>query len=115
MDLDPDLDLVLTREVKAPRDLLYECWTTPEHLVHWFVPKPHKVTACQLDVRVGGDRIEVGGLHDRIAEEAQGVSAMLIGVDVEDVGGTILERRCRVVVAATGSQDRARSGQTQGF
>ncbi len=53
-DLDPDLDLVLTREINAPRDILYTCWTTPEHLVHWFVPKPHKVTACELDVRPGG-------------------------------------------------------------
>ena len=53
-DLDPDLDLVLTRELNAPRELVYACWTTPEHLVHWFVPKPHKVTACELDVRVGG-------------------------------------------------------------
>jgi uncharacterized protein YndB with AHSA1/START domain len=54
IDLNPELDLVLTREVNAPRELLYECWTTPEHLVHWFVPKPHRVTACELDVRVGG-------------------------------------------------------------
>jgi len=52
--LDPELDLVLVREVNAPREILYTCWTTPEHLVHWFVPKPHKVTACELDVRVGG-------------------------------------------------------------
>lgn len=52
--LDPTLDLVLEREIAAPRDLIYTCWTTPEHLVHWFVPKPHKVTACHLDVRVGG-------------------------------------------------------------
>lgn len=54
MELDPDLDLVLTREINAPRDLLYTCWTTPEHLMQWFVPKPHKVTGCELDVRVGG-------------------------------------------------------------
>jgi uncharacterized protein YndB with AHSA1/START domain len=54
MELDPDLDLVLTREINAPRDILYMCWTTPAHLVHWFVPKPHKVTGCELDVRVGG-------------------------------------------------------------
>ena len=54
MDLDPDLDLVLVRELNAPAELLYTCWTTPEHLVHWFVPKPHKVTACRLDVRPGG-------------------------------------------------------------
>lgn len=53
-DLDPELDLVLEREVNAPREILYMCWTTPEHLVHWFVPKPHRVTACDLDVRVGG-------------------------------------------------------------
>lgn len=53
-DLNPELDLVLTREVNAPREILYICWTTPEHLVNWFVPKPHKVTACDLDVRVGG-------------------------------------------------------------
>lgn len=53
-DLNPELDLVLTREVNAPREILYMCWTTPEHLVNWFVPKPHKVTACDLDVRVGG-------------------------------------------------------------
>jgi uncharacterized protein YndB with AHSA1/START domain len=54
MELDPDLDLMLTRELDAPREILYTCWTTPAHLVHWFVPKPHKVTACALDVRVGG-------------------------------------------------------------
>ena len=52
--LDPTLDLVLEREIAAPRALVYSCWTTPEHLVQWFVPKPNKVTACHLDVRVGG-------------------------------------------------------------
>jgi uncharacterized protein YndB with AHSA1/START domain len=54
MQLDPELDLQLVREMNAPRELLYKCWTTPEHLVHWFVPKPHKVTYCHLDVRPGG-------------------------------------------------------------
>lgn len=54
VELDPELDLVLTRDLNAPRHLLWDCWTTPEHLVHWFVPKPHKVTACTLDVRPGG-------------------------------------------------------------
>jgi uncharacterized protein YndB with AHSA1/START domain len=53
-DLDPALDLVLTREINAPREILYQCWTQPEHLVHWFVPKPHRVTACELDPRPGG-------------------------------------------------------------
>lgn len=54
MNLDPTLDLVLTRDIDAPREVLYACWTKPEHLVHFFVPKPHRVTACTLDVRPGG-------------------------------------------------------------
>jgi uncharacterized protein YndB with AHSA1/START domain len=62
--LDPTLDLVLERDIAAPRALVYSCWTTPEHLMQWFVPKPNKVTACHLDVRVGGacnTTFDVGG------------------------------------------------------
>ncbi len=54
MNLDPTLDLVLERTVNAPAALLYECWTSPEHIPHFFVPKPHSVTHCRLDPRVGG-------------------------------------------------------------
>lgn len=54
MELDPKLDLKLVRELNAPREILWKCWTMPEHLPHWFVPKPHKVVACKLDVRPGG-------------------------------------------------------------
>lgn len=52
--LDPDCDLTLTRELNAPREVIYKCWTDPAHLPHWFVPKPHRVTKCELDVRAGG-------------------------------------------------------------
>jgi uncharacterized protein YndB with AHSA1/START domain len=54
MDLDPELDLILTRDIKAPPEVLWKCWTMPEHLVQWFVPRPHRVTACRLDLRPGG-------------------------------------------------------------
>lgn len=54
MDIDPETDLVLERILNAPRALIWECWTTPEHLKHWFVPRPHKVVACELDLRPGG-------------------------------------------------------------
>ncbi len=54
MNLDPETDLSFTRHLKAPRALLWECWTTPEHIKHFFVPKPHIVSACDIDLRVGG-------------------------------------------------------------
>lgn len=51
---DPKLDLVLERIVDVPPDLVWEVWTTPKHLVHWFVPKPWTTTACEIDLRPGG-------------------------------------------------------------
>ncbi|MBK0398986.1 SRPBCC family protein [Limibaculum sp. M0105] len=54
MDLDPTTDLSFTRTLRAPRPLIWECWTTPRHVVEFFVPRPHKVTSCDIDLRVGG-------------------------------------------------------------
>lgn len=54
MQLDPKTDLVLTRTLPVPRSLVWECWTNPEHLAQFFVPRPHRVTACHIDLRVGG-------------------------------------------------------------
>ena len=54
MDLDPKTDLKLERIVNIPRQLVWECWTTPEHIKHFFVPRPHRVSGCQIDLRVGG-------------------------------------------------------------
>ncbi len=54
MELDPKLDLVLERTLNAPPHILWQCWTRPEHIVHFFVPRPHKVTACRMDPRPGG-------------------------------------------------------------
>ena len=51
---DPKLDLVLERIVDVPPELVWEVWTTPKHLVHWFVPKPWTTTACEIDLRPGG-------------------------------------------------------------
>ena len=54
MTLDPETDLTFTRMINAPRSLLWECWTTPEHIKHFFVPKPYGIDACEIDLRVGG-------------------------------------------------------------
>lgn len=51
---DPRLDLVLERDIDVPVELVWKAWTTPEHLKHWFVPKPWSVTDCEIDLRPGG-------------------------------------------------------------
>ena len=54
MNLDPKTDLTFTRVLNAPRQLLWECWTTPDHIRHFFVPRPHSIESCEIDLRVGG-------------------------------------------------------------
>ena len=51
---DPKLDLVLDREIDVPVELVWEVWTTPEHLKQWFCPKPWGVTQCTIELRPGG-------------------------------------------------------------
>ena len=53
MNLDPKTDLTFTRTLNAPRSVLWECWTTPEHIKNFFVPKPHGIEKCEIDLRVG--------------------------------------------------------------
>lgn len=54
LDLDANTDLSFTRTLNAPRQLIWECWTDPKHIPNFFVPAPHKVTAVDIDLRVGG-------------------------------------------------------------
>lgn len=51
---EPKLDLVLERNVDVPPELVWECWTQPEHLMKWFTPKPWRTTECEIDLRPGG-------------------------------------------------------------
>ncbi|WP_448955649.1 SRPBCC family protein [Labrys neptuniae] len=52
--IDPKLDLVLERDIDVPVELVWRAWTTPEHLRHWFAPKPWTITSCSIDLRPGG-------------------------------------------------------------
>ena len=51
---DPQLDLVLQREIDVPHELVWAAWTQPEHLAQWFAPSPWTITECEVDLRPGG-------------------------------------------------------------
>jgi Uncharacterized conserved protein len=53
--INPKLDLVLERFIDAPKRLVWEALTKPEHLKEWYMPKTWGAVAkCELDVRPGG-------------------------------------------------------------
>jgi len=53
--INPKLDFALERFIDAPRHLVWEALTKPEHLKEWYMPKPWgRVSNCEMDVRPGG-------------------------------------------------------------
>jgi uncharacterized protein YndB with AHSA1/START domain len=49
-----DREIVVTRDFNAPRELVWEAWTNPEHVVHWWGPRGFSTTIEKMDVRPGG-------------------------------------------------------------
>ena len=49
-----DREIVLTRVFDAPRELVFEAWTDPAQVVHWWGPFGFTTTIQEMDVRPGG-------------------------------------------------------------
>ncbi|OFW78712.1 MAG: polyketide cyclase [Alicyclobacillus sp. RIFOXYA1_FULL_53_8] len=45
---------VITRILDVPRDLVFQAWTTPEHLSQWWGPKGFTNTFQEFDLKPGG-------------------------------------------------------------
>ncbi|WP_255467851.1 SRPBCC family protein [Reyranella sp. CPCC 100927] len=49
-----DREIVLSRVIAAPRELVFKVWTDPQHLPKWFGPEGFKVETHEIDIQVGG-------------------------------------------------------------
>jgi uncharacterized protein YndB with AHSA1/START domain len=52
--LPTDEQILITRDLDAPRHLVYRAWTTPELVKRWWSAKRGEVTVAEIDLRVGG-------------------------------------------------------------
>ena len=52
--LPSDTQLLITRELDAPRHLVYRAWTTPELVRRWWSGQRGTMTVVEIDLRVGG-------------------------------------------------------------
>jgi uncharacterized protein YndB with AHSA1/START domain len=69
-----DLDLTITRVLDAPRDLVFEVWTNPDHLAKWFGPTGFTAPSCTTRLVEGGAwRICIRGEEERVERWARGV------------------------------------------
>jgi uncharacterized protein YndB with AHSA1/START domain len=87
-----DAVIVLHRVLEAPRELVFEMFTRPEHLAQFWGPKAMRNAACAVDLRVGGAfRVEVQG-PDGTVYPATGVYREIVPPE-------------RIVYAATTTDD----------
>ena len=49
-----DREIEMTRLFDAPRQLVFDAFTNPAHVPHWFGPRGWSVPVCEIDLRPGG-------------------------------------------------------------
>ena len=59
-----DTELVITREFNAPRALVFEALSKPEHVKRWYGLRQLTMPVCEIDFREGGKWRYV--LHDTV-------------------------------------------------
>jgi uncharacterized protein YndB with AHSA1/START domain len=68
-----DREVVMTREVEAPRELVFDAWTKPEHVQQWMLgPSGWTMPVCEIDLRPGGEWHFVWGRADGTEMEMRG-------------------------------------------
>jgi uncharacterized protein YndB with AHSA1/START domain len=97
-----DREIVVTRVVHAPRQLVFAAHTSPEHLPHWMLgPAGWTMPVCEVDLRVGGawhfvwrsaDGTEMAmrGVYQEIVPPERLVSTESWGGDWPDTINTLL-------------------------
>ncbi|MGH7717504.1 MAG: SRPBCC family protein [Gemmatimonadaceae bacterium] len=50
----PDLDLTISRVIKAPRPVVWNAWADPASFEQWWVPAPAKCKVVAMDLHPGG-------------------------------------------------------------
>jgi uncharacterized protein YndB with AHSA1/START domain len=63
--LPSDTEIKIVRRFDAPADLVFDVWTTPEHVRNWWGWETDQMRVCEIDLRVGGTYRFVAGQDDR--------------------------------------------------
>jgi uncharacterized protein YndB with AHSA1/START domain len=128
-------EIVWTRVVDAPRRLVFEAWTSPEHLPLWMLgPSGWTMPVCEIDLRPGGawhfvwrrsDGTEMGmrGVYQEITPPERLVSTESWGGNWAETLNTLMLSEedgkttitCRILYPSKEARDAALStGMEQG-
>jgi len=52
--VNPELDLTISRVIKAPRGAVWRAWTDPARFEKWWIPAPAKCRVLAMELKPGG-------------------------------------------------------------
>lgn len=52
--LEGDRTIVMRRTFNAPRELVFDAWTIPEHLAQWYGMRGSSLSVCTVELKPGG-------------------------------------------------------------
>jgi uncharacterized protein YndB with AHSA1/START domain len=79
--VNPDLDLTISRVIKAPRSVIWSAWTDPASFEQWWVPAPARCKVLEMDLHPGGS------FETQISEDGGEFTPHLSGCFLEIVDG----------------------------
>ena len=97
-----DNEFVMTRVIDAPRSLVWEAWTSPEHVPNWLLgPSGWTMPVCEIDLRPGGawrfvwrkgddEELAMQGEYREIAPPERLVSTESWGADWPETVNTLV-------------------------
>jgi len=121
--------IVIERTIDAPRELVFEAWTDPKHLVHWFHADETWTTPhARTDVRPGGafsigfaspdgkSDFDFAGHYDEIDPPSKLVFTLDDGrpvtVTLTEAGKNKTHLRLEFAMETTNSEEQQRHGWT---
>ncbi|MGY4397288.1 uncharacterized protein YndB with AHSA1/START domain [Sphingomonas sp. UYAg733] len=82
LPIDPELDLTISRIIKAPRGAVWRAWAEPANFERWWIPAPARCQVVAMDLRPGG------ALETRMSENGGDfgphLSACFLAVDAAE-------------------------------
>jgi uncharacterized protein YndB with AHSA1/START domain len=97
-----DREVAMSRVFDAPRSLVWEAWTSPEHMPHWLLgPEGWTMPVCEIDLRPGGEfrfgwrkgdgeEMEIRGAYREVAPPERLVSTESWGGDWPETINTLV-------------------------
>ena len=118
--LPSDREILIIRAFAAPREVLFEAWTKPEHLAHWWDPSSERLASCDIDLRPNGTFRFVprgamppfiGTYREIVPPERLVFSTVVAPSGEESIGTLLFEERdggtiLRLTIACASQADR---------